>query len=45
MERYEMLHEPRFPIVGLSRDRQVRHSVALWVIQQTFKLLQDLVGL
>src|SRR5215471_10445120 len=40
-----MLHEPGFPIVGLSRDRQVRHPVALGVIQQIFKLLQDLVGL
>jgi hypothetical protein len=40
-----MLHEPRFAIVGLSRDRQVRHPVAFGVIQQIFKLLQDLVGL
>jgi hypothetical protein len=38
----EMLHEPRFPIVGLSRNGQVRHPVALGVMQQIFKLLQDL---
>src|SRR5450755_4187330 len=40
-----MLYEPRFPIVGLSRDRQIRHPVAFGVVQQIFKLLQNLVGL
>src|SRR5271166_4639923 len=40
-----MFHEPRLAIVGLSRDRQVRHAVALGMLQQIFELLQDLVGL
>src|SRR5260370_9388857 len=40
-----MFHEPRLPIVGLSADREVWHTVTLGMLQQILELLQNLIGL